>query len=323
MSNVILDLQDVKKHFEISNGLFAKKTIVKAVDGVSLAVERGKTTSIVGESGCGKSTLARLANGLLDATDGKITFKETDLTNENEATWRKFRQPMQMIFQDPYGSLSPQMKIKDLVEEPLLIHKPDMPKKDREKLVMETLDICGIGKHHLNKYPHQFSGGQRQRIGIARALVLRPEFIILDEPVSALDVSVQAQILNLLADLQEQFNLTYLFISHDLSVVEHISDEVAVMYLGNVVEVATKEQLFEDPKHPYTKALISSVPHADPTMKRERIVLKGEIPNAANPPAGCKFHTRCPFAMDKCKSVVPEMQTLDNGTRTACHLYDE
>ena len=321
--NVILNIQDIKKHFEISNGLFAKKTVVKAVDGVSLSVEKGSTTSIVGESGCGKSTLARVANGLLEATDGKLEFKQTDLTHENEKVWRQYRQPMQMIFQDPYGSLSPQMRIKDLVAEPLMIHRPSMPKEEREKLVAETLDICGIGKHHLNKYPHQFSGGQRQRIGIARALVLRPEFIILDEPVSALDVSVQAQILNLLDDLQEQFNLTYLFISHDLSVVEHISDKVAVMYLGNIVEVATKEELFENPKHPYTKALISSVPHTDPSKKRERIVLKGEIPNAANPPSGCKFHTRCPFAMEHCKTDVPTMQTLDNGTETACHLYSE
>lgn len=321
-SNVILDIQNAKKHFEISNGLFAKKTIVKAVDGVSLSVERGSTTSIVGESGCGKSTLARLANGLLVLSDGSIMFKNTDLTHENEKTWRKFRQPMQMIFQDPYGSLSPQMKIKDLVGEPLIIHKPEMSKEEREKIVQETLDICGIGNHHLNKYPHQFSGGQRQRIGIARALVLRPEFIILDEPVSALDVSVQAQILNLLDDLQEQFNLTYLFISHDLSVVEHISDKVAVMYLGNIVEVASKEQLFKNPKHPYTQALISSVPDADPNIQKERIVLKGEIPNAANPPAGCKFHTRCPFAMEKCKTIAPEMIKMENGTETACHLYN-
>jgi len=317
----ILEVDRLKKYFPISRGLFAKKDYVKAVDDVSFSIKKGDTVSIVGESGCGKSTLARLVNGLIQADTGKIVFKDHDLTHESEETWRSFRQPMQMIFQDPYASLSPKMKIKDLVGEPLKIHRPDMSAADREKTVRETLDICGIGQHHLEKHPHQFSGGQRQRIGIARALVLRPELMVLDEPVSALDVSVQAQILNLLKDLQEEYNLTYLFISHDLSVVEHISNDVAVMYLGNIVELAPKETLFKDPKHPYTQALLSSVPHPDPNVRKERITLKGEIPNAMNPPTGCKFHTRCPFAMDICKKARPEMQKLDNGSQVACHLY--
>lgn len=322
-SNPVLEIKHIKKYFKISKGWFAEKKYVKAVDDVSFSIEKGRTASIVGESGCGKSTLARLVNGLIEADSGEIVFKGNDLTHKNEAVWRTFRQPMQMIFQDPYASLSPQMKIKDLVAEPLLIHYPEMSKKEIEKIVQKTLDICGIGSQHLGKYPHQFSGGQRQRIGIARALVLRPELVILDEPVSALDVSVQAQILNLLKDLQEKFDLTYLFISHDLSVVNHISDDVAVMYLGNIVEISSRDTLFESPKHPYTQALLSSVPDKDPKFKRERIILKGEIPNAANPPSGCKFHTRCPFAMDVCKKVAPVMQTLDNGTQVACHLYQE
>lgn len=323
MSNNMLDVQNVKKYFPISNGLFAKKTFVKAIDDVSFSIKKGKILSLVGESGCGKSTLARLVNGMAEADTGQIIFKNKNLTHENEKTWRSYRKPMQMIFQDPSASLSPKMKVKDIVEEPLIIHYPGMSTTERRKLVHETLDTCGMGEQHLEKYPHQLSGGQQQRIGISRALVLRPELIVLDEPVSALDVSVQAQILNLLMDLQEEFNLTYLFISHDLSVVEHISDHVAVMYLGNIVEITSKETLFDDPKHPYTQALLSSVPQSDPEKQRERIILSGEIPDASNPPQGCKFHTRCPFAMDICKKVVPEMQTLENGTQVACHLYND
>ncbi|WP_245799323.1 ABC transporter ATP-binding protein [Virgibacillus siamensis] len=320
-SDTVLEIKNLKKHFPISKGLFAKKAYIKAIDDVSFSIRKGETASIVGESGCGKSTLARLVNGLIEADEGTIVFKDKDLTHENENVWRSYRQPMQMIFQDPYASLSPKIKVKDLVAEPLKVHQPAMSKKERLRLVEETLDICGIGRHHLNKHPHQFSGGQRQRIGIARALVLRPELMILDEAVSALDVSVQAQILNLLRELQENFDLTYLFISHDLSVVEHISDTITVMYLGNIVEIADKQTLFHDPKHPYTKALLSSIPQTDPNNQRERIVLQGEIPNAAEPPSGCKFHTRCPMAMDICKTVRPEMQTLKDGSQVACHLY--
>lgn len=320
-SDTVLEITNLKKYFPISKGIFAKKAHVKAIDDVSFSIRKGETASIVGESGCGKSTLARLVNGLIEADEGKIVFKDKDLTHEKENVWRSYRQPMQMIFQDPYASLSPKIKVKDLVGEPLKVHRPTMSKTERLQLVEETLDICGIGRHHLNKYPHQFSGGQRQRIGISRALVLHPELMILDEAVSALDVSVQAQILNLLRDLQERFDLTYFFISHDLSVVEHISDTIIVMYLGNIVEIADKQTLFHDPKHPYTKALLSSIPQTHPKNQREKIVLQGEIPNAAEPPSGCKFHTRCPMAMDICKKVRPEMQTIEDVSQVACHLY--
>lgn len=322
-TNNILEVKNLKKHFEISNGLFSSSTYVKAVHDVSFSIKKGETFSLVGESGCGKSTLGRLVNGLITADEGKIIFKGNDMTEASEKTWRSYRQPMQMIFQDPYGSLSPRQKVKDLVEEPLLIHNLSLSRQERQERVRKTLDICGIGKHQLDKYPHEFSGGQRQRVGIARALILNPEMIISDEPVSALDVSVQAQVLNLLKDLQEEYGLTYLFISHDLSVVEHLSNNVAVMYLGEIVEKAPRDVIFNQPKHPYTQALLSSVPTPDPNSDKERIVLKGEIPSASNPPSGCKFHTRCPFAMDICKRVAPEMQTLENGTRTACHLYSE
>lgn len=320
-SNELLTVKALKKYFPMSKGWFASKAFVKAVDGVSFSIKKGETFSLVGESGCGKSTLGRLINGLISADSGQVVFKGTNLAGANEKTWRSYRKPMQMIFQDPYASLSPKMKIKDLVGEPLLIHHPDLSKKEREVRVREILDICGIDAYHMEKYPHEFSGGQRQRIGIARALILRPELIIADEPVSALDVSIQAQILNLLKDLQEDYQLTYLFISHDLSVVEHISDRIAVMYLGNIVEIASRDSLYAEPKHPYTQALLSSVPVPDPHVKRDRVILQGEIPNAANPPSGCKFHTRCPFAKDICKTTPPTMKTLDNGTRVACHLY--
>lgn len=228
---------------------------------------------------------------------------------------------MQMVFQDPFASLSPRMKIKDILKEPLDIHFKQMNSKEKDTLVMNLLEKCGISEFHLNKYPHEFSGGQRQRIGIARALILQPDLIIADEPVSALDVSIQSQILNLMKDLQKEFDLTYLFISHDLSVVEHISDRVGVMYLGDLVEVATKEKIFTDPKHPYTQALLSSIPQMDPTVKREPIILSGEIPSADNPPTGCKFHTRCPFATDECKQKVPDKQNIDDDQMVACHLY--
>lgn len=320
-ANSLLQVRDLKKHFPLSNGLFSRKEFVKAVDNVSFSIEKGETFSLVGESGCGKSTTGRLINGLLDADDGKIIYKNNDLAGAKEKVWHSYRKSMQMIFQDPYASLSPKMKIKDAVAEPLIIHEPHLSNEKRLERVRETLEVCGISSHHLNKYPHEFSGGQRQRIGIARALIVQPELIIADEPVSALDVSVQAQVLNLLQDLQEDFGLTYLFISHDLSVVEHVSNRIAVMYLGNIVEITSRDRIFSDPKHPYTKALISSMPSMDPNHKRERIILQGEIPNAVNPPKGCKFHTRCPFAMDICKAVKPSPQKLDNETEVSCHLY--
>ncbi|GGE27420.1 ABC transporter ATP-binding protein [Pullulanibacillus camelliae] len=322
VDNELLKVKGLKKYFPISNGWFSSKEYVKAVDEVSFSVKKGETLSLVGESGCGKSTLGRLINGLIKADAGDIVFKGDNLAEASETKWRSYRKPMQMIFQDPYASLSPRMKIKEIIAEPLKIHDPSLSREEREAKVKSILEICGIDYYHSDKYPHEFSGGQRQRIGIARALILQPELIIADEPVSALDVSIQAQILNLLKKLQKDYQLTYLFISHDLSVVEHISDHVAVMYLGNIVEIAPREAIFEDPKHPYTKALLSSVPIPDPKLKRESIILKGEIPNAANPPKGCKFHTRCPLAMSICSKEIPIMKTVgDKQQMVACHLY--
>ncbi|NGP45122.1 dipeptide ABC transporter ATP-binding protein [Bacillaceae bacterium SIJ1] len=318
---ILVEVKDVKKHFPLTKKWFAEKKVVKAVDGVSFSIKKGETFSLVGESGCGKSTTGRLINGLIKTDSGEVIYKGERLTNLSEKEWKKYRKPMQMVFQDPYASLSPRMKVKDILLEPLTIHYPKMPSAEKDQLVTELMGKCGISEFHLEKYPHEFSGGQRQRIGIARSLILRPEIIIADEPVSALDVSIQSQILNLMKDLQEEYDLTYLFISHDLSVVEHISDRVGVMYLGNLVEVASKQQLFESPKHPYTQALLSSIPQPDPKRKREEIVLRGEIPSASNPPSGCKFHTRCPFAMDVCRTKVPEMKEIDEGHVTACHLY--
>lgn len=320
-NDILIEVKDVKKHFPLPKAWFEERKYVKAVDGVSFSIKRGETFGLVGESGCGKSTTGRLINGLIKTDSGEVNFKGENVANASEKVWKKYRKQMQMVFQDPFASLSPRMKVKDILMEPLTVHFPKMTTAEKEKIVGGLLGKCGISEFHLNKFPHEFSGGQRQRIGIARALILQPELIIADEPVSALDVSIQSQILNLMKDLQEEFGLTYLFISHDLSVVEHISDRVGVMYLGNLVEVATKEQIFKAPKHPYTQALLSSIPIADPKRKREQIILTGEIPNAANPPSGCKFHTRCPHAMDICKTKVPEQRQLDQDQMVACHLY--
>lgn len=318
---LLIDIKNVKKSFPLTRSMFAEKQYVRAVDGVSFHINKGETFGLVGESGCGKSTTGRLINGLVKTDAGKVIFKGEDLANASERVWKKYRKPMQMIFQDPFASLSPRMTVKDILMEPLTIHFPKMSKKEKLERVKTLMGKCGISAFHLNKYPHEFSGGQRQRIGIARALVLQPDLIIADEPVSALDVSIQSQILNLLKDLQDEYGLTYLFISHDLSVVEHISDRVGVMYLGNLVETATKEKMFSAPKHPYTQALLSSIPQPDPKKKRETIIISGEIPSASNPPSGCKFHTRCPLAMDICKTKIPEMKQVDDDQFTACHLY--
>lgn len=321
MGDILIEATNIKKHFPLKRGWFEEKRAVRAVDGISFRIKKGETFGLVGESGCGKSTTGRLLNGLIPVDSGEITFKGKDLSKLNRKEWKKYRPKMQMVFQDPFASLSPRMKIKDILKEPLDIHFKQMNSKEKDTLVMNLLEKCGISEFHLNKYPHEFSGGQRQRIGIARALILQPDLIIADEPVSALDVSIQSQILNLMKDLQKEFDLTYLFISHDLSVVEHISDRVGVMYLGDLVEVATKEKIFTDPKHPYTQALLSSIPQMDPTVKREPIILSGEIPSADNPPTGCKFHTRCPFATDECKQKVPDKQNIDDDQMVACHLY--
>ncbi|MBO1001879.1 ABC transporter ATP-binding protein [Pseudogracilibacillus auburnensis] len=321
MGDILIEATNIKKHFPLKRGWFEEKRAVRAVDGISFQIKKGETFGLVGESGCGKSTTGRLLNGLIPVDSGEITFKGKDLSKLSRKEWKKYRPKMQMVFQDPFASLSPRMKIKDILKEPLDIHFKQMNSKEKDTLVRNLLEKCGISEFHLNKYPHEFSGGQRQRIGIARALILQPDLIIADEPVSALDVSIQSQILNLMKDLQKEFDLTYLFISHDLSVVEHISDRVGVMYLGDLVEVATKEKIFTDPKHPYTQALLSSIPQMDPTVKREPIILSGEIPSADNPPTGCKFHTRCPFATDECKQKVPDKQNIDDDQMVACHLY--
>ncbi|WP_121604978.1 ABC transporter ATP-binding protein [Virgibacillus sp. Bac332] len=321
-NEILLNVKHVKKYFPLSKKWFVEKKYVKAVDDVSFFIKKGETFGLVGESGCGKSTTGRLINGLIKADTGEINFQGTNVANISEKLWKRYRKPMQMVFQDPYASLSPRMKVKDILMEPLTIHYPKMSKQEKEILVKDLLEKCGISEFHLSKYPHEFSGGQRQRIGIARSLILKPELIIADEPVSALDVSIQSQILNLMKDLQEEFGLTYLFISHDLGVVEHISDRVGVMYLGSLVEIATKKQIFADPKHPYTQALLSSIPKPNPKERREPIMLEGEIPSASNPPVGCKFHTRCPLAMDICKQKVPELKQIEQEQQVACHLFD-
>src|SRR5699024_2275 len=271
-------------------------SFVHAVDGVSFSINKGDTFGMVGESGCGKSTTGRLLMKLLDPTDGDLWFKGKNITNLSNSEKRKYSRDVQMVFQDPFASLNPRMKVKDLVMEPLIVHN-ELNKKDRKKRVGELLELVGLSESQGERYPHEFSGGQRQRVGIARALVLNPSFIIADEPVSALDVSIQSQILNLLQDIRSEFNLTYLFISHDLSVVKHICNNIGVMYLGKMVEIANKDSLFNQPKHPYTEALLSSIPHPDPTDTREKIILKGDIPSPVNPPSGCRFHTRCPYSM--------------------------
>lgn len=318
---ILVDVKNVQKFFPLTKGWFKPSNYVRAVDGISFSIKKGETFGLVGESGCGKSTTGRLINGLIDANGGEILFKGVDIVNLPERKWKDYRIKMQMVFQDPFASLSPRMRVKDILMEPLAIHFPRMPKKEKMEKVIALLKKCGISEFHLNKFPHEFSGGQRQRISIARALILQPELIIADEAVSALDVSIQSQILNLMKDLQEEYGLTYLFISHDLSVVEHISDRVGVMYLGDLVEVAPKKEIFNDPKHPYTKSLLSSIPQPDPKLKREKIILSGEIPSASNPPSGCKFHTRCPAAMEICKKEVPLMKNVSEEQRVACHLY--
>jgi len=321
MQDTILSVKDIKKTFATKKALFEKQKKVHAVNQVSFDIRRGETFSLVGESGCGKSTMGRLIDHLLIPDSGSIEFEGTEITSLSENQMRPLRSDIQMIFQDPYGSLNPRMKIQDLIAEPLLIHT-QMTSGERLKKVHELLEVVGLRPEHGERYPHEFSGGQRQRIGIARALTVQPKLIIADEPVSALDVSIQAQVLNLLQDLQEQFNLTYLFISHDLSVVEMISDRIAVMYLGSIMEFADKEELYENPRHPYTKALLSAVPIPDPGKAQSRIILAGDLPSPSNPPKGCLFSTRCQYCTDKCRNERPTMYKISDTHQVQCHYPD-
>lgn len=325
MSTPLLEVKDLKVHFPITKGIW-QKTVghVKAVDGVSLKIHKGETLGIVGESGCGKTTLGRAICRLLEITDGKVLFDNGDVAHLKRADLFKFRKHIQMIFQDPYSSLNPRRSVKQTLEEAYKLHGIEIQDKDGDKLDA-LLKKVGLGTHQKNKFPHEFSGGQRQRIGIARALALQPELIICDEAVSALDVSVQSQILNLLVELQAREKLTYLFISHDLSVVKYISDRVAIMYLGRVVEVAKTEDLFSAPKHPYTVGLLDSIPLPDPKKRKQTVAITGDIPSPANPPSGCRFHTRCPHAMDVCKQQSPELKSISGGNQdheVACHLFE-
>nr|WP_285853615.1 ABC transporter ATP-binding protein [Oceanobacillus luteolus] len=320
---LLLDVKGLKKHFPITKGILSRTVgHVQAVDGVSFHIRQGETLGLVGESGCGKSTVGRLITGLIDSTDGEVSFDGNDLISSNRKTMKDLRKRMQFVFQDPYSSLNPRMTVLDIIGEPLEVH--GLAKGlDKQERVGELLETVGLSKNDMNKFPHQFSGGQLQRIGIARALATEPDLLICDEAVSALDVSVQAQILNLLKDLQKKMGLSYLFISHDLNVVKYISDRIAVMYMGEIVEVTDSETLFENPMHPYSKALISAVPIPNPTIVPERIILEGEVPSPSNPPSGCKFHTRCPMATEFCKQQKPVLRELSSGHIVSCHLFGE
>jgi len=322
--DVLLHVEELKMHFPIMRGVIRRQVgAVKAVDGVTFDIRRGETFGLVGESGCGKSTTGRVILQLYRPTSGKVNFDGLELTEMKGEAVRRLRPRMQMIFQDPYASLNPRLTVGQLISEPLEIHL-GMSSKQRTDRARELLELVGLNPKFDRRYPHEFSGGQRQRIGVARALALNPEFIICDEPISALDVSVQAQVVNLLEDLQEKLELTYLFIAHDLSMVRHISTRVAVMYLGKLMEMAAREVLYENPLHPYTQALLSAVPVPDPVVeaKRERIILEGDVPSPASPPPGCVFNTRCPLAEDICRQVIPEYRQVRPGHFVACHLVE-
>ncbi len=320
----LFEVNHLVKHFPVKgNALTGSGAVVQAVSDVSFTIQEGETLGIVGESGCGKTTMGRLLIRLIEATSGSLVYRGVDLRSLAYKDLKPYRAKMQIIFQDPYASLNPRLPVGDIIGEGLynfgVRHAPD-----RERIVAQTLDRVGLRKYYINRYPHEFSGGQRQRIGIARALVLQPEFVVADEPVSALDVSIQSQVLNLLKDLQKEFGLTYIFISHNLSVVEHISDRVGVMYLGKIVELASAAELYSNPRHPYTQALLSAVPIPDPTMRRERVLLKGDVPSPINPPSGCRFHTRCPVAQQICTAEDPHFEPKDNNPKhlAACFFSD-
>ena len=327
--DVVLRAEDLVKHYPIKTGVIRRTTgHVRAVDGVSIELRRGETLGVVGESGCGKSTLGRLLMRLEEPTSGRVLLNGVDMHATSASAMRKMRRDIQIVFQDPYTSLNPRKTVGDIVGEPFDIHPDVVPKAGRRKRVQELLDLVGLNPEHINRYPHQFSGGQRQRIGIARGIALNPKVLICDEPVSALDVSVQAQVVNLLESLQDELGLAYVFIAHDLSVVRHISDRVAVMYLGKIVEVGTEEEIYERPTHPYTRALLSAVPVPDPRARdaRQQIVLTGDVPSPANPPSGCRFHTRCWMATERCASEEPLLQLRGDGNgghHSACHYAEE
>ena len=322
MSETILEVKNLKKHFPITGGILGKEVnTVKAVDGLNFDVKKGETLGLVGESGCGKSTTGRVLLRLLDATEGEVVFEGQNIHQLAKNDLRSLRREMQMIFQDPYASLNPRMTVGKIIGEPMEIHNIASG-QEKERRVRNLLEKVGLQPEYANRYPHEFSGGQRQRIGIARALTVDPKIIVCDEPVSALDVSIQAQVINLMKDLQEELDLTYIFIAHDLSVVRHISDRVAVMYLGRMAELADKKELYNNPQHPYTKALLSAIPIPDPEVSREKIILEGDVPSPINPPSGCTFHTRCPFAKDICKKETPVFEDKGSEHLVACHLVD-
>ncbi|WP_419878929.1 ABC transporter ATP-binding protein [Brevibacillus centrosporus] len=321
MTEELLVVKNLKKYYPITGGVLGGEIgVVKAVDDVSFTVNRGETLGLVGESGCGKSTTGRSLLRLIEPTAGEVYFDGVNVSALSIEEMRKMRRDMQIVFQDPFASLNPRHNIGKILEEPLIVHGMGSS-AERKKRVQEMLEVVGLSSYHARRYPHQFSGGQRQRIGIARALMLNPKLIVADEPVSALDVSIQSQVLNLMQDLQRDLGLTYLFIAHDLSVVRHISDRVGVMYLGRIVELTSSAQLYSNPLHPYTKALLSAVPTPDPDAARERVILQGDVPSPANPPSGCTFHTRCPHVTDECRTTRPLFQDVGDGHFVACHLY--
>lgn len=314
---VVLEAENLTRHYQVKRGTFKKPAILKALDGASFQLVKGKTLAVVGESGCGKSTLARLVTMIEKPTSGELKITGTNVITANQTTLSNLHKKVQIVFQDPYGSLNPRQKIGHALGEPLLVNT-SLSRKERREAALNMISLVGLRPEHYDRYPHMFSGGQRQRIAVARALMLNPEILVLDEPVSALDVSIQAQVLNLIATLQEQFNLAYMFISHDLSVVKHIADEVMVMYLGKPVESCSRDTLFKKPRHPYTRALLSATPMADPFRTKERIVLRGELPSPIAPPSGCTFHPRCPSMTDKCREKAPELSEID-GCMVACY----
>ncbi len=323
-TDVLLRVQNLKKYFPIKTGFFSRIIgYVKAVDDISFTIRKGETLGLVGESGCGKSTTGRTILRLIDATSGEIIFDGVNLLSLDDDDMRNMRKEMQMIFQDPYASLNPRKSVAEIVGEPLDIHQLVKNRKERQGRIQSALNSVGLGVEAMKRYPHEFSGGQRQRIGIARALTVRPKLIIADEPVSALDVSIQAQVINLIQDLQNELGLTYLLIAHNLSVIKHISERIAVMYLGMIVELADKKPLFSNPLHPYTQALLSAVPIPDPTKKRKQIILEGDVPSPINPPSGCYFHPRCHAAADVCRRIKPELREIESGHAVACNLVEQ